>query len=167
MGRPSTYTEQVAEAICNRLSEGEPLREICRDEGMPAWRTVYGWVQAHPEFNARIARARELGFDAIAEDALAIADDGRNDWMEKYDKEGRSVGYELNGEHVQRSKLRIESRLKLLAKWCPKKYGERSAMELTGANGGPVQVSDTERAAKVAALMAAAQARKDDADSLV
>ena len=37
----------------------------------------------------------------------------------------------------------------------PKKYGEKTSMELTGANGGPVQISDTERAAKIAAILAA------------
>lgn len=90
---------------------------------MPAWRTVYDWLGANLEFAARFARARSLGEDAIAEEALEIADDARNDWMQRNDAE--NVGYSLNGEHVQRSKLRIETRLKLLAKWNPKKWGEK------------------------------------------
>lgn len=128
----SRYTDEIAAEICERLANGEPLRAICRDERMPAWRTVYLWISQDEAFAARIASARELGFDAIAEDALDIADDGRNDWMEKFDKEGESLGYLLNGEHVQRSKLRIETRLKLLAKWSPKKYGERIQQDITG-----------------------------------
>lgn len=131
MGRQSTYSPEVADAICARLSEGEPLRQICRDEAMPHWSTVYAWMRADTEFDQRIARAREVGEEAIAEETLAIADDGRNDWMERFGKD--SVGYAVNGEHVQRSKLRIETRLKLLAKWNPKKYGERQQIDHTGS----------------------------------
>jgi hypothetical protein len=121
--------------ICERISKGETLRAICREDHMPSWVNVYQWMHADEDFALRIARARELGFDAIAEETIAIAEDGTNDWMEKFGKDGESIGYQLNGEHVQRSKLRIETRLKLLAKWSPKKYGDRASMELTGADG--------------------------------
>ena len=132
MGRPTKYTQEIANEICDRLSIGEPLRQICRDEHMPYWRTVYDWLKVHDEFYTRFAYARELGFDAIAEETLDISDDARNDWMEKFDKDGESIGYQLNGEHVQRSKLRVETRLKLLAKWSPKKYGDKQQVELSG-----------------------------------
>ena len=160
-------TPEIEDEICRRISEGEPLRAICRDEHMPSWRTIYDWIEKDEAFAAHIAHARDLGFDAIAESTLDIADDGRNDWVERLDKDQVPIGYQLNGDHVQRSKLRVETRLKLLAKWCPKKYGERTAMELTGANGGPVQMTDTEAAAKLAGLIAAARARKDDLDGLL
>jgi hypothetical protein len=160
-------TTEIEDEICKRLAEGEPLRAICRDEHMPSWQAVYQWMDADEDFARRIAHARNLGHDAIAESALEIADDGRNDWMDRLDKDQVPIGYQLNGDHVQRSKLRIETRLKLLAKWNPKKYGERTAMELTGANGGPVQMTDTEAAAKLAGLIAAARARKDDLDGLL
>ena len=81
MGRKSTYTVAVADEICHRIAEGEPLRQICREDGMPAWRTVYDWIVAEPDFAARIAHARDLGYDAIAEDTLKIADDATNDYM--------------------------------------------------------------------------------------
>lgn len=132
MGRKSTFDQSLADEIVERLSNGEPLRAICRDEHMPSWRTVYDWLSAYPDFSTRIARARELGADAIAESCLDIADDATNDWMEKHDREGNAVGWQINGDHVQRSKLRIETRLKLLAKWQPKKYGESQKVELAG-----------------------------------
>lgn len=162
----TTYTQKIADEICERLSEGEPLRQICRDAHLPAWRTVYDWIKADEDFAARIARARELGFDAIAEEALEIAntpvigveteDDGEKVKVKRSDALGHR-------------KLQVETRLKLLAKWCPKKYGDRLATELTGADGGPVQISDTERAAKIASIIATAQARKsgDAVDDLV
>jgi hypothetical protein len=75
-------------------------------------------------------------------------------------------GDKVDSGYVAWQKNRAEQRLKLLAKWFPKKYGDRSAMEVTGADGGPVQISDTQRAAKISAILAAAQARKNaDKDS--
>lgn len=125
-------------AICALIAEGIPLREVCRQEGMPAWQTVYDWIKADKAFADDMEAARQLGYDAIAEDALGIADDGSNDWMLRNDKDG-GESWALNGEHVQRSKLRIETRLKLLAKWHPKKYGEKVTAEHTGPGGGAMQ----------------------------
>lgn len=122
-GRPSSFTEEKFAEICARLANGEPLRQICRDEHMPGWSTVYDWLDARPELSARFARARERGEDAIAQECLDIADCAKNDWMEKHGQDAEL--YKLNGEHIQRSKLRIETRLKLLAKWNPKKWGEK------------------------------------------
>lgn len=132
---PAPVQAKLIDEICERLSSGEPLRQICRDEHMPAWQGVYQWMEKDEDVARRIAHAREVGFDAIAEEALDIADNGTNDWMAKYGKEDEAPGYELNGEHVQRSKLRIETRLKLLAKWSPKKYGERTQLEHSGRLG--------------------------------
>lgn len=129
MGRHSTYDPETAAKICERVAEGEPLRQICREKGMPPWRTVYRWLEDNKDFAARFARARDDGADAIAEDILDIIDDGRNDWMEKFAKNGASY-LAVNDEAIQRSKLRAEMRLKLLAKWRPAKYGER--LELAG-----------------------------------
>jgi len=129
MARPSKKTANLVQAIVERLSEGEPLAQICRDEGMPAARTVREWQQNDPEVSAAIARAREEGFDAIAAECLDIADDSRNDWMNRAADKGDDQALQFNGEHVQRSKLRVETRLKLLAKWDPKRYGERLAVD--------------------------------------
>jgi hypothetical protein len=125
------FSQTIADAICARLAEGEPLREICRSEGMPAWRTVYDWIGGNADFATRIAHARASGYDAIAEETLEIADDSRNDWMDKRAEEGDEKAGQFNGENVQRAKLRIETRLKLLAKWSPKKYGDK--IELGGS----------------------------------
>jgi hypothetical protein len=119
MGRRSTYTEELAREICERLAEGETLASICRSEHMPSTQAVYDWRDANEGFKTRFARAREVGFDAIADQCVAISEDSSADYIETEN------GRKFDPEHVQRSKLRIETRLKLLAKWDPKRYGEK------------------------------------------
>ena len=65
-GRPSKYTPEIATEIAERLSMGEPLRQICRDEHMPEWRTVYDWLAKDDGLSTRVARAREAGYEAMA-----------------------------------------------------------------------------------------------------
>ncbi|MBD3684118.1 hypothetical protein H3005_19885 [Stenotrophomonas sp. Br8] len=129
MARPTKKSDKLLKEITERLSQGEPLAQICRDEGMPAARTVREWQQNDEQVSAAIARAREEGFDSIAAECLDIADDGRNDWMNRAADAGDEQALQFNGEHVQRSKLRVDTRLKLLAKWDPKRYGERLAVD--------------------------------------
>ncbi|MBQ5963158.1 terminase [Massilia sp. ZL223] len=121
-GRPSTYTQEIADEICERLAKGEPLAEICRFDNMPAVRTVSDWKASNAAFSADFARAREEGYDQIAADCLKIADETSNDTV--YGENGERP----NTEWISRSKLRIETRLKLLAKWDPKRYGEKLAI---------------------------------------
>jgi hypothetical protein len=68
---------------------------------------------------------------------LEIADDGRNDWMARNGTD--AVGYELNSEHIQRSKLRITTRMWHISKILPKVYGDKSDVTVTGPNNGPIQ----------------------------
>lgn len=136
-GRPSDYTDDLALLICNRLATGEPLAVICRDEGMPHRSTIYDWMKARPEFSRRFARAREEGFDALAAECLAIADDASGDRKTVgRDGEEREV---CDTEFVQRAKLRIETRLKLLAKWDPKRYGDKIALTGGGDEDSPIR----------------------------
>lgn len=139
MGRKSTFNAKDAAEIADRLSKGEPLAVICRDEGMPGVQTVYDWRDAHPEFAVAIARAREDGFDAIAAECLEIAEDGSHDYKTKKRSNGEEYE-EFDSEHVQRSKLRIDTRLKLLAKWDPKRYGEK--LELNNNHGVQDSLAD-------------------------
>lgn len=141
MGRPVTYTSGIAERICARLADGESLRAICRDEDMPPESTVRLWVVDDREgFAAQYARARDVGLDAMADEILEVSDDGSNDWMERQDSDGKGVGWQLNGEHVQRSRLRVDTRKWLLSKMAPKRYGDK--LQHTGPDGeGPVVVN--------------------------
>jgi hypothetical protein len=138
MGRPSLYTDEIAAEICRRLADGESLNAICRDDHMPNKSTVWAWnVDDREGFSNRYARARELQAQSMADELLEIADDGSNDWMARNGPD--DPGYELNGEHVQRSRVRIDTRKWLLSKMLPKVYGDKTQVSVTGPNGGPVQ----------------------------
>lgn len=126
MGRPSKYTPELVEEICERLSKGEPLAQICRSEGMPKVTTLWDWQndkndpERAEQISERVARAREDGLDFMATDCLNIADDNGRDT--RILEDGRRV---VDPDVVQRAKLRIETRLKLLACWDPKRYGNK------------------------------------------
>jgi hypothetical protein len=124
MGRPSIKTPELIEAICERLETGEPLTVICAAKHMPAPRTVREWQENDPVVSAAIARAREVGFDAIAIKALSIADERDEDPASR--------------------RVMVETRLKLLAKWDPKRYGDK--LGIGQAEGlEPVAVRHIER----------------------
>lgn len=155
MGRPSLRTPEVERKIIEGLSKGIPLSVICSPDEMPAYRTVKDWIDADAKFSAAIAHAREEGFDTIALEAIAIADMSTGDTIET------KFGPIPDKEWIMRSKLRVETRLKLLAKWDPKRYGDRIAQEISGPGGGPIQsestIRSTEEQAEFARLVAAAQ----------
>ena len=135
------------------IAHGQPLREYCRIEGNPAFRTVYDWLDKDKEFAARFAQARDVGADVIAEEALEIID--------TFPIAATSdSGSRLDSAHVAWLKNRAEMRLKLLAKWNPKKYGDRTT--LAGDPDAPLMepMDDSQRAAKLQAILAAAKSRK-------
>lgn len=135
-GRQTVHTPELAERVCNELKLGKTLRQACRDNPeFPPHPTILEWVLDNRDgFADQYARARELGFMAMAEEVLEISDDGSNDWMERENKDGSSMTV-LNGEHVQRSRLRVETRKWLLSKALPKVYGDRLNLSGDGENG--------------------------------
>lgn len=127
MGRPSIRTLELENEIFMRLSKGESLNKICKEEAMPAAQTVFEWIRADQNFADNYARARDMYADTVVEEITEIADDGRNDWMKKNDPDNE--GYIFNGEHAQRSRLRIDTRKWIASKLKPKKYGDSIKIE--------------------------------------
>ena len=144
-GRPTKRNASVEKRIIDGLSKGTPLTVICSPDDMPHDNTVREWMDTDPEFSVAIARARETGFDRIALDALDIADDKANDTVK-----GENGDERPNTEWITRSRLRVETRLKLLAKWDPKRYGE--LVKVGNADGSNLDL---------AAAVAAGNARLD------
>lgn len=125
LGRPSTFSQDLADRICGEIVQGHSLRTICKSEEMPCVATIFNWFRSQPKFLEQYEKSKEEQADALAEEMLDIADDGTNDWMERVDDEGAIVGYRINGEHVQRSRLRLDTRKWIASKLKPKKYGDR------------------------------------------
>lgn len=132
-GRPSDYTQEMADLICTRIADGESVRAICADPDMPSKAAVFRWLAAHEGFRDQYARAKEAQLEHMADELLDIADDGTNDWVERRNSDGEVTGYVVNGEAVQRSKLRADTRKWLLSKLIPKKYGDRVALDHGGS----------------------------------
>jgi hypothetical protein len=149
-GRPTKRSADVERRIIAGLSAGTPLTVICSPADMPADRTVRDWMDIDAEFSADIARARETGFDQIAMDALNIADTPVEGKRIKRSEDGTE---EVIEDMLGHRKLQVETRLKLLAKWDPKRYGELikhgnadgSNMDLAAAiMAGNARVADVE-----------------------
>jgi hypothetical protein len=135
MKRTTEYSTALAVKICSRVADGDSVRKICQDDDMPSKSTVFNWLAAHPEFVTMYEVARDIQADACFDEVLEIADDGRNDWMERNDP--KNPGWAVNGEHIQRSRVRIDTRKWKLARMNAKKYGDKLDL---GTNGGPLQV---------------------------
>ena len=139
MGCKTLYTEEWAERIVEWIADGKTLRAFLREhkgkEGLPAWRTVHDWVRNNEEFGKKYREARLLGFDAIAEEVLEISDTPLEGTIETMDGEKKITRKE---DMLGHRKLQVETRLKLLAKWDPKRYGD--AMKLTGDDTSPLIV---------------------------
>ena len=109
MGRPSSYTEEIADEICEALATGEALYLMCQAKAhWPAERTVYQWLEKNEDFAQKYARARERQADRRNEEIIVIAD----------------TATDANLARVQ-----IEARKWQASKLAPKKYGDRTQVD--------------------------------------
>jgi len=126
-GRPSTYTEEMGNLICDKLTEGVSLRKLCMSEEFPNASTVYVWLDRFPSFAEKYARAREAATEDMLEAILEIADDPKIDTQDK--------------------RVRIDTRKWAMSKLNMKKYGEKKTTE----SNVTVQL-DEKRQAKITAI---------------
>lgn len=151
-GRPTSYTKELSDKILALIADGQSVSEICRMEGMPARSTVMLWVAQDREgFSDRYAKACEARAYYWADEILDIADDAKNDWMERTDPDGNIIGFAVNGEALGRSKLRVDSRKWLLSKLLTQ-YSDRQEIKHSG-NLDINKASDEELDARIRALM--------------
>jgi hypothetical protein len=120
-GRPSDYTQAIADEICERLIDGESLRSILHSEHLPSKKTIYSWLMHNPEFLNQYTQAREIQADTFVDEMTDIADDGTNDYMEKVLQSGE-ITHVADHEHINRSRLRIDTRKWVAERMRPKKY---------------------------------------------
>lgn len=107
--KPSDYTPEVGDIICERISRMEALAKICdTDDSLPSARTVYRWLRENEQFCQNYTRAKEDQADYLADDTLTISDDQSID--------------------PQQKRIMVDTRKWLASKFKPKKYGDRIAV---------------------------------------
>jgi len=111
-GRPRVYSEELAESICDRLAQGDPIREICQEDGFPSWSTVRSWLLKNGEFSTRYARAREMYAEI------------RND-----DMRTKIQRCPTNRNEIEKLRLELDHMKWELSKLSPKKYGDKVGIE--------------------------------------
>ncbi len=126
-GRKSIFTPELSAAICKAIATTtDGLRKmVLNNPGFPSAQTICEWRFDHPLFAEQYAQAKRIQADLLAEEILEISDDSSNDFIE--DKEGNE---KLNSEHVQRSRLRVDSRKWIACKLLPKVYGDKVQNEV-------------------------------------
>jgi hypothetical protein len=107
LGRPSSYSDEIADLICARLTEGDSLRTICKAEDMPYIRTVFVWLQKSGYFQQQYARAREIQGQVAAEMAVEAATTARD---------------------PQLGRLAYDARKWQASKLTPKVYGDKTRL---------------------------------------
>ena len=107
-GRPTIYTQAIADEICERLAHGETLRKMVLDEHMPASSAIYRWLDNNESFKEQYAQARVRQADYYAE---MIID-------ESFGAHDASIG-----------RLRMDALKWASSKIAPKKYGDKIELE--------------------------------------
>lgn len=120
MGRPTGNTPEAQQEILEALMEGKGLVEYCKRENTPARSSIHKWLAEDDDFSDRYARAREVQADVIFDECLDIAD--------QYD----SLKDKLTVDHINRARLRIDTRKWTAGKLRPKKYGDKVDIEHSG-----------------------------------
>lgn len=139
LGRPTKFSQELADEICIRIVRGESLQSITEEEYMPHVATIYRWLQKHEDFRDMYTRAREDQADTLADQIIAIADQNP-ETVPIYDKDGNLVEYRVDSALIAYQKNRIEARKWTAAKLKPMKYGEKQI--LAGDKDNPVAVKD-------------------------
>lgn len=142
-GRPSTYTDEMGDRICDLLTEGRSLRKICMSDEFPAASTVYVWLDRFPSFAEKYTRAREAATEDMLEDILEIADDEKLDAQDK--------------------RVRIDTRKWVMGRLKPKKYGDKQQVEVGNKEGETLKVESNMD--NTALMVQLAEALRDKAAS--
>ena len=128
MARPTDYSQELADSICELIADGQSLRAICLSDDMPNKATVFRWLAKDVEFSDQYARAREEQAETFADELIAISDESQTTVKEH---DGfTEVTYDSVA--VARNRLRVDTRKWVASKLKPKKYGDKLDLGVTG-----------------------------------
>jgi hypothetical protein len=126
-GRPSSWTQEIEDEILTRLSHGEPLTKICLDEHIPAESTIYRWEDHVEGFSKKVTCARERSADHFSHQIIEIADEECTMTVDIVQADGGSVSKICTDPAgVQRNRLRVDTRVKLMQMLKRKTYGDKT-----------------------------------------
>ena len=138
--KAENYDPIIAHEICCHVSLSDCSLYDLRAAN-PHWPQVpeiYFWRLVNQEFDKNFDDAKKRQAQLIFENILSIADDSQNDLLQgEFYRNGRP---KIDHENIQRSKLKIETRWKYLAKLLPKVYGDK--LELTSGDGKEVRLAE-------------------------
>ena len=129
MPYPAKKTPELIQTVLDAVSSGIPLEHVCKAQGITV-QSWHVWRRADEELAIAHGRARDDGFDALAAESLAIID-APPERVVTMSGEDR-VESRIDSASVQWAKNRAEHRLKLLAKWDPRRYGDKIELEHKG-----------------------------------
>ena len=137
-GRPTIFSEEIAEAIFTRMENGESVRSICLDEAMPCRTTLHRWLadEEKKSFRDQYARACDARAEAIFEEIIDIADTSIE--AEKVTTKANGDQETVVGDAVERSKLRVDARKWVVAPAGAKRDSDKLNVEATGKDGTPL-----------------------------
>jgi len=146
-----TYSAELADEVCALVAEGKSLRQITEQPGMPSRRAVQHWMTRFPEFREKYECAMMLCAEFWAHEIIEISDDSAGDYV--ITEDGRRV---VDNEHINRSRLKVDSRKWLLSKLLPKRYGDRIRADMNvGVDPEALRgLSEEKKRARVAELLA-------------
>jgi hypothetical protein len=126
------YSEPLAIEICERVSSGELLINICADEHMPTVRRCNQWRKENDDFAALYKESINDRLTIFEEEVIKIADDASRDFRDVV-RGGRTTRV-VDGEAIARAKLRVEVRFRHLKAGNPGKWGDSQTIVTKDGN---------------------------------
>lgn len=118
---------KIINAACERVSNGEAIRNVLKDDNMPGTEAFFNWIKEDESKSKQYACACALRADAIFDEMLDIADAYEKDVSK--DKDGiEQVNYNI----INRDRLRNDTRKFIVARLNPKKYGDTTRHKHSG-----------------------------------
>ena len=117
LGRPSIYTDELADKMLEEIASGRSVIGMCREEEWtPNADTWYRWLYKIEGLSDRYTRAKAFQSEREADIILDIADNATN-------------------QDYQVARLRVDARKWIASKLLPNKYGERTQIDHSSTDG--------------------------------
>lgn len=144
LGRPTTYTPELGDIVCEGIASGKPLVKICESDSLPEPRSIYRWLRENEDFRHNYEMAKDDMADYMADESIDISDNQASQAVLVDDVplvlDGKPV-MSVSAASVAHAKLRIETRKWYASKLKPKKYGDKIQQEVTGADGAALALA--------------------------